>query len=232
MLGSDATKEEIDALRSELGLDKPVLIQYGNWLLNVLHGDLGKSIMYREDVVGLIKRRLPITLYLGALALILTAVFGTTAGIICAVRRGTLLDSVVTVLANMGIAVPIFWLGILGIYVFSIKLGLVACARLHLSIYGFLVKHQESVDAGPLPNRNPSGIRCASGTIIHARGDPARLYKNSLVKGFEGKGYHCETRPEKTPLFLLSPCWECRHDMSSGVPYSSRPYSISREWAG
>jgi len=123
MIGADATKEEIDALRAELGLDKPLLVQYGNWLLKVLQGDLGKSILYRENVADLIKKRMPITLYLGLLALIITAVFGTMAGIICAVRRGTFLDAAVTVFANMGIAVPVFWLGIIGIYAFAIELS-------------------------------------------------------------------------------------------------------------
>ena len=123
MIGADATKEEVDALRSELGLDKPLLVQYSNWLLKVLQGDLGKSILYREEVIDLIKKRMPITLYLGFLALIITTVFGTLAGIICAVRRGTLLDAVVTVFANFGIAVPVFWLGIIGIYAFAIELG-------------------------------------------------------------------------------------------------------------
>lgn len=121
MLGSEASEEEVLVLRAELGLDKPMLVQYGNWLFNALRGDLGKSIMFREDVLNLILKRMPITVYLGILALIITTVFGITGGILCAVRRGTFLDSAVTVFANIGISIPIFWLGILGIYVFAIQ---------------------------------------------------------------------------------------------------------------
>lgn len=123
MLGAEAHEYEIEALRAELGLDKPIIVQYGNWLFNVLRGDLGKSIMYREDVASLVASRFPITLYIGSLAFILSALFGILAGVICAVRRGTFRDQGITVLANLGVAIPIFWLGILGIYAFALKLG-------------------------------------------------------------------------------------------------------------
>lgn len=122
LLGYDATQEELNALRAELGLDKPLLLQYGNWLINVLQGNLGKSVMYRENVTDLIASRLPITLYLGSLSLIITAIIGTAVGIISAVRRGTILDTLVTTGANTGISIPVFWLGVLGVYVFAIKL--------------------------------------------------------------------------------------------------------------
>jgi len=123
MLGADAYPEDIAALRAQLGLDQPVLVQYGSWLSDVLQGDLGTSIMYDQNVADLIAIRLPITFYMGFMAIILAAVFGTIAGIICAVRRGSFLDQWITVLANTGISVPIFWLGILGIYAFGLKLG-------------------------------------------------------------------------------------------------------------
>ncbi len=123
MLGLEATQEQIDALRHELWLDRPVLVQYGHWLGNILQGDFGKSVMYREDVTALIANRLPITLHLATLALIFSVTFGITAGIISAVTRGTFLDQFITVLANIGVAVPIFWLGIMGVYLFGLKLG-------------------------------------------------------------------------------------------------------------
>jgi peptide/nickel transport system permease protein len=123
ILGVDAEPEDIAAMRAILGLDKPLLVQYGNWLFKLLQGDLGTSIMYRENVAGLIAKRLPITVYLGIVAIALAAFFGTAAGIICAVRRGSYLDQIITVLANTGISVPVFWLGILGIYAFGLKLG-------------------------------------------------------------------------------------------------------------
>jgi peptide/nickel transport system permease protein len=85
----------------------------------VLHGDLGRSIRYNASVTSEIIRRLPITLHLGLLAFVLGFVIGIPAGVICALRRGGWLDTVVTVLSNLGITVPVFWLGILLIYVFS-----------------------------------------------------------------------------------------------------------------
>ena len=112
MLGMDASPEQIDALRKELWLDRPLVVQYGHWLLNAVQGDLGKSVVYREDVTGFIATRLPITMYLSFMALVLSTVLGVGAGIICAIRRGGILDSVITLAANIGIAIPIFWLGI------------------------------------------------------------------------------------------------------------------------
>jgi len=123
MLGLEATAEQIELLRHELWLDKPILVQYGHWIGNVLHGDFGKSIIYREDVTGLIAKRIPITLHLSVLSLILSCIIGISAGIICAVKRGSFLDQAISILANLGLATPIFWLGILGIYFFGLKLG-------------------------------------------------------------------------------------------------------------
>jgi peptide/nickel transport system permease protein len=123
ILGEDASQAQIDALRLELGLDQPVLVQYARWFTNMLQGDFGRSILYHENVADLIATRLPITLHLGLVAFVLSALIGIPAGILSAVRRGDLMDSLITVSANLGIAVPVFWLGILGIYLFSLKLG-------------------------------------------------------------------------------------------------------------
>jgi peptide/nickel transport system permease protein len=123
MLGTEATQAQIDILRHELWLDRPLLVQYMRWFTNILQGDFGKSIMYRESVAGLIATRLPVTFHLGFIALILSTLISIPAGVISAVRRGSLLDQVITVSANLGMAVPLFWLGILGIYLFALKLG-------------------------------------------------------------------------------------------------------------
>jgi peptide/nickel transport system permease protein len=101
-----------------------MMSQYGHWLLHVLHGDFGRSIQFHQPVSHLINTRLPVSIYIGVLALILSTVLGVGAGVISAVRRGTILDQAITVFANVGVAVPVFWLGILGIYVFALKLDL------------------------------------------------------------------------------------------------------------
>lgn len=122
MLGTEAGPEEIEALRHELWLDRPFLVQYGHWLSNALQGDLGESIIYHDPVIKIFAERLPITLYLSFLGLLLSTFLGIGAGIICAIRRGSLIDQMVSLAANFGIAVPIFWLGLLGIYLFGYTL--------------------------------------------------------------------------------------------------------------
>jgi peptide/nickel transport system permease protein len=122
ILGTEATQEQIDALRKELFLDRPVYEQYIHWLNNSIHGDFGTSITLRQSVSKLLTTRIPITLYLALLAFIGSVVLGIIFGILSAIRRGSWLDNVVSLLANTGVAVPVFWLGILGIYLFGLTL--------------------------------------------------------------------------------------------------------------
>ena len=117
------SSEQMDKLKHEFGLDKPAPIQYVDWMKGVLKGDLGTSIFYGEKVSRLLAERLPVTFHVGVCAFLLSCIIGITAGVICAVRRGKWIDTVVTVLANLGITTPGFWLGILLIYVFGLKLG-------------------------------------------------------------------------------------------------------------
>jgi peptide/nickel transport system permease protein len=123
ILGQEASPEQIEALRQDLWLDQPPAIQYFHWLGNAVKGDFGTSVNYKESILKLIATRLPITLYLAVISTIFSIVLGIGAGIICAIRRGGLLDGIISLSANMGIAVPTFWLGILGIYLFSLNLG-------------------------------------------------------------------------------------------------------------
>ena len=116
------TQEQLEALRVEYGLDKPILVQYGVWMGDLLHGNLGTSIYYHENVGRLMRERFPLTLHLGVLALILNIVVGTLMGLAAAIRRGTWIDTVSTFLANIGVCIPIFWLALLLIYAFGLKL--------------------------------------------------------------------------------------------------------------
>jgi peptide/nickel transport system permease protein len=119
----NANPEQIEMLRHELWLDRPIFVQYTHWLSNALHGDFGKSITYNKSVTSLFASRLPITVYLSGIALVLSTLAGIIAGTFCAIKRGGYLDQLISVIANIGIAVPIFWLGILGIYILSLKLN-------------------------------------------------------------------------------------------------------------
>jgi peptide/nickel transport system permease protein len=116
------TAEQLQILRHEFGLDRPQYVQYLDWLAGVFHGDLGVSIRYNTSVTGEVLRRIPITLHIGLLAFLLGFVFGIPAGVVCAVRRGGWVDNVVTSLTNIGITVPVFWLGILMMYLFAVYL--------------------------------------------------------------------------------------------------------------
>jgi peptide/nickel transport system permease protein len=116
-------EEQIIALKHEFGLDKPMPVQYFKWLGGVVRGDLGVSILNHAPVAGEILRRIPITLHIGLTAFVLGIFIGIPAGVICAIRRGTWIDTVVTLLANMGITLPGFWLGVMMIYLFGLKLG-------------------------------------------------------------------------------------------------------------
>jgi peptide/nickel transport system permease protein len=116
--------EQIQHLKHELGMDRSLAVQYCDWLWHAVRGDLGKSILYHYSVMEEIGKRLPITLYLGLSAFIIGCIVGPLLGVISAVRRGTWIDSLVTILANIGITAPSFLIGIVLIYVLGLYLGL------------------------------------------------------------------------------------------------------------
>jgi len=116
--------ERIEELRHELGLDRPLIVQYVDWMSDIFTGNLGKSLIFKEPVSLLIGKRLLISAHIGILAFLVAAFFGTVLGVISAVKRGKWLDTVSVFLANLGITVPEFWLGIMLMYLISYKLGL------------------------------------------------------------------------------------------------------------
>jgi peptide/nickel transport system permease protein len=124
------SQEQMESLRHEFGLDKPIVVQYFNWMGGLFRGDLGTSIYYHEDVGKLLGERFPITLHLGLLAFIISNVVGIFLGLMAAIRRGTWIDTVATTIANIGITIPQFWLGILLIYTLGLRFG-------WLPIYGY-----------------------------------------------------------------------------------------------
>jgi peptide/nickel transport system permease protein len=116
-------QERIDALRHEYGLDKHPVVQYLDWINGVLHGDLGRSITYRDKVGTLMAQRFPITIHIGVTAFIIGNFIGILLGLIAALRRGTWIDATATIFSYIGITIPVFWLGLLLMYVFGLKLG-------------------------------------------------------------------------------------------------------------
>lgn len=123
MLGQDASPVQAQTLRHELGLDRPLPVQYGIFLGNILHGDLGTSIVSRRPVVREIGDRLPATLQLTVAAMILAMILGITVGTIAAATRSRFLSGLLMLGATMGVSVPTFWIGLLLIYLFALQLG-------------------------------------------------------------------------------------------------------------
>ncbi|WP_216665293.1 ABC transporter permease [Pseudoruegeria sp. HB172150] len=120
LAGDYATQERIDEIRRIHGFDQPMLVQYLNWLWNVLHFDLGQSLYSNEDVAKLISDRLPHTILLVAYALMLGAVIGIPMGIYAATQQGSTIDKLITSFASLGVAIPNFWLGIILVTYFSL----------------------------------------------------------------------------------------------------------------
>jgi peptide/nickel transport system permease protein len=123
MLGPTATAEARQNLRRQFGLDEPVPLQYATWLANAAHGDLGKSLSTGQPVTEMVFRRLGPTLLLASTGLLLAVVLGIPLGVLAGVQRNSWIDRSSVVLATVGTAVPSFWLGLVLLLVFSVRLG-------------------------------------------------------------------------------------------------------------
>jgi peptide/nickel transport system permease protein len=120
--------EQIQKIRQEYGLDRSLAVQYTKWLGGVLHGDLGTSISMQTKVSKLMIERYPVTIHIGLVAFIISNILGIIVGLVAAIRRGTWIDTLVTSLAYLGVCIPVFWLGILMIYAFGLKLNILPIA--------------------------------------------------------------------------------------------------------
>ncbi len=120
LAGEDATPEEIAEIREDMGLNDPVLVQYGRWAGGILRGDMGTSLFSDQPVLEVLIDRLPVTLSLAFAAIVISLLISVPAGIIAGTRPGRLSDRVVTVGASAGLAIPNFWLGLMLVLVFAI----------------------------------------------------------------------------------------------------------------
>lgn len=120
ILGVDAEEEQVAALREKLGLDQPLYIQFINWFNGVIHGDLGDSLRFSEPVWNLIQHRIPVTLTLGIMSLVITVIVAIPLGVIAARMKGKWLDYLISITTQFGMAIPSFWLGILLIMLFGL----------------------------------------------------------------------------------------------------------------
>ena len=123
LAGEERDEEVIRHLRQQFHLDEPLPLRYWYWLSGVLHGDLGDSVRIQRPVTDLILEKLPVTLQLAAMAIVIALVIGISAGVIAAVKRDTAWDYAANVFALWGLSTPNFWLGILLILLFAVHLG-------------------------------------------------------------------------------------------------------------
>ncbi|HEX8662868.1 MAG TPA: ABC transporter permease [Beijerinckiaceae bacterium] len=123
MAGEDKDPETIEQIRRQYRLDRAIPVQYLYWVKGVVTGDLGESMRLKEPVTRLILQKLPVTLQLATMAMVIALLIGVTAGIVSAVKRDTWVDYAVNVLSLWGISTPNFWLGIMLIFLFAVTLG-------------------------------------------------------------------------------------------------------------
>lgn len=123
LVGHDATVDEVELVREKLGLNDPYIVQYKNFVVGIFTGNLGTSLKTGLPVWEMIKPRLKPTFILAIFSITWSTVVGMTFGIIASVKRGKLIDHIVMVAASSGISVPLFWLGLMLMQIFSVKLG-------------------------------------------------------------------------------------------------------------
>lgn len=124
ILGTEADEAQVLALEKELGLDKPILVRYGNWIKDILKLDMGTSLKYQVPVKDLFLRKLPVTLYLTFFSLFLSLIIAIPLSIQITAKSDKWYSSIITAITQLGISIPSFWLAFLLIYVFAVKLGL------------------------------------------------------------------------------------------------------------
>jgi peptide/nickel transport system permease protein len=126
--GTDASPEAIAHIRTQLGLDRPLVEQLAVWLLNLAHGNFGKSLVLNQSVSAAVAERLPVTLSLAVISMAITLPFGIGLGVLAAYKRNTWVDQAVMAAALLGVSLPGFWIAILSVILFSVTLGWVPSA--------------------------------------------------------------------------------------------------------
>ena len=171
ILGTYATPENVEKLNRDLGLDKPLVQQYFIWLGNLLHGDFGRSFALNRPVLDEVLERFSATLILAGTALVLCSVLGLLAGVVSAVRQFGWTDRIVTLVVLVGISTPSFFLGLLLILVFAVKLQWLPASGMW-AIYG----------GGDLPDLLRHLILPASTLAVVATGVIARLTRTAMLE--------------------------------------------------
>ena len=180
--GPSATSEEIEIMRAYLGLDKPFWIQYRDYLVNLLHGNLGTSLITRQPIWSELAIRLPNTLNLAVAAMIFACVLGIPLGIIAAINKDTVVDNALTTLSLFGISIPNFWLGSILILFFCVRLRLFPTGGMDHYIWTAIGLSQVFLPAMSL------GMQSAAGFTRIGRSSMLDVLQSDYVRTARAKG--------------------------------------------
>ena len=183
LAGEESDPVAVEALRHKLGLDQPLFVQYGTWILNMLHGDLGSSVRNQIPVLDLILTKLPVTLQLAFWSMVIALVIGIPAGIVSAVYKNRLPDYLANFAAISGISVPSFWLGIMLILLFSVRLGWLPAS----GYVSPLVDLKQNLIGLILPSV-VLGTGVAGVMMRHTRGSMLQVLETDYVRTARAKG--------------------------------------------
>lgn len=123
-LGATATQEQIEYYTHLYGYDRPVIVQYISWITGLFRGTMGQSISYQSEIADILLPRLLVTLTMTVPAFVIGTTIGVLLGILAAQKRGSWIDSLISFFSNIGVSIPMFWLGMMGMLVFGLKLHL------------------------------------------------------------------------------------------------------------
>ena len=189
--GREMDPQVIELMRKRYGLDQPIPVQYVKWVANVVRGDLGESFQYRRPVRGLLAEAIPYTLQLTVLALILDAAIGITLGIIAAVKQYSALDKAVTIGSLIVYAIPGFWLALMLVLLFSVKLGWFPTSQTRSMDYDLMSSGAQVLDRLwhiVLPVF-VLGIASAAGTARYMRNRLLEVLSEEYVVAARARGY-------------------------------------------
>ncbi len=183
MAGEERDPVALAAIREQLGLNDPLPVQYFRWLAGALQGDLGTSLRTGQPVTQLIVQKLPVTLQLGVMALLIALVIGIPAGIISAVRKGTVTDYAANMVALSGMSIPNFWLGIMLIMLVSVRWQLLPAS-------GYVPPTQDFVQSmrTMIMPAFVLGTGLAGALMRHTRSSMLGVLKQDYVRTARAKG--------------------------------------------
>jgi peptide/nickel transport system permease protein len=182
--GASATQEEIELTRTYLGLDQPFWTQYLNYLTNLLHGNLGTSLLSRQPIWDELSVRLPNTLNLAVAAMLISCLIGIPLGILAAIRKDSIMDNVFTTVSLFGISVPNFWLGSILIIVFCVKLRLLPTGGMTEPFWTAKGFQQALLPAVSL------GLQTAAGFCRIGRSSMLDVLQSDYVRTAKAKGLY------------------------------------------